>query len=82
MGNKVCLYCGAHLDPGEVCDCLLSLYALLSTDDRRKVDAYAGELLRKRKAPAGAANTDEGKAEQVDHAVSASIINENGGFVK
>lgn len=26
----------------------------------------------KKKAPAGAANTDEGKAEHVDHAVSAS----------
>ena len=74
MGNKVCPYCGAHLDPGEVCDCLLSLYALLSTDDRRKVDAYAGELLRKRKAPAGAANTDEGGVEQNERTVSASMI--------
>lgn len=82
MGNKVCPYCGAHLDPGKTCDCFLSLYALLSTDDRRKVDAYAGKLLEKRNAPAGAANTDEGKAEQVGHAVSAFIITENGGFVK
>lgn len=21
MGNNICPYCGAHLDPGEHCDC-------------------------------------------------------------
>ncbi len=21
MGNNICPYCGAHLDPGEKCDC-------------------------------------------------------------
>lgn len=21
MGYKTCPYCGAHLDPGEICDC-------------------------------------------------------------
>lgn len=36
----------------------------------------------KKKSPAGAANTDEGRAEQVDHAVSASTITKNGGLVK
>lgn len=71
---NTCPFCGSHLDSGESCDCLLSLYALLSTDDRRKVDAYAGELLEKRKTAAGAANTDDGRVEQVDHAVSASSI--------
>ena len=39
--------------------------------------------LPKKKSPAGAANTDEGKAEKVlTGSDSASIINENGGFVK
>ena len=36
----------------------------------------------KEEAPAGAANTGEGGAEQIDKAVSASTITENGGFVK
>lgn len=31
----------------------------------------------KEKPPAGAANTDEGGVEHVDHAVSASIITQN-----
>ena len=46
---RICRHCGAHLDPGEVCDCR-----------------------DKEKTPAGAANTDEGKVEQVDKAVSTS----------
>lgn len=46
---RTCPYCGAHLDPGEVCDCQ-----------------------GKEKTPASAANTGEGKAEHVNHAVSAS----------
>ena len=56
---KACPHCGAHLDPGEVCDC---------RDEE--------------KTPAGAANTDEGKVEHVDHAVSTSIINETEEKVK
>ena len=47
-----CPHCGAHLDPGESCDC-------------------------QENPPAGAANTDEGGVEHVDHDVSASIITQN-----
>ena len=55
---RICPHCGAHLDPGEVCDCR-----------------------DKEKTPAGAANTDEGKVEQVDKAVSTSYdIKEAGDF--
>lgn len=36
---KTCPHCGAHLDPGEVCDCIPSLYACLSPKDRAAVDA-------------------------------------------
>ena len=60
----ICPYCGAHLDPGEVCDCFSSRYALLNTENRRKMDAFIVGLLTEQKAPAGAANTDEGKVEQ------------------
>lgn len=44
-----CPRCGAHLDPGEVCDCRGN-----------------------EKAPAGAANTNEGGVEQNFTTVSAS----------
>ncbi len=46
---QVCPNCGAHLDPGEVCDC-------------RDTE----------KAPASAANANEGGVEHVDQDVSAS----------
>ena len=60
-----CKYCGAHLGPGEVCDCVLSRYALLNTENRRKMDVYIGGLLAEQKAPAGAVNTDEGKGDDL-----------------
>lgn len=56
---RTCPYCGANLDPGEVCDCR-----------------------DKERAAQGAANTQDGKVEHVDHAVSTSIISEMGGKVK
>ena len=49
---RTCLYCGAHLDPGEVCEC-------------------------KKEAALGATNTGDGTAEQINKAVSASIVTEN-----
>ena len=49
---KTCPLCGAHLDPGEVCEC-------------------------KEEAAPGACNTWDGRVEQIDKAVSASIVNEN-----
>ena len=61
---KICPHCGAHLDPGESCDCIGSLYASLSAGDKMKVDAKIAELLKKKKAPASAANADEGKVEK------------------
>lgn len=47
-----CPDCGAHLDPGEVCEC-------------------------KKEAALGATNTGDGTAEQINKAVSASIVTEN-----
>ena len=61
---KICPHCGAHLDPGEVCDCIGSLYASLSAGDKMKVDAKIAELLKKQKAAQGAANALDGKVEQ------------------
>ena len=61
---KICPCCGAHLDPGESCDCIGSLYASLSPEDRLAVDAKIAELLKKQKAAQGAANALDGKVEQ------------------
>lgn len=69
---KVCPYCGAHLNPGEVCDCFLSTYARLTPENKRQVDAFALALVEKRRAAQGAANALDGKVEHVDHAVSTS----------
>lgn len=42
---KICPYCGAHLDPGESCDCAQSMYQLLTPEEQRTVDALIEELL-------------------------------------
>lgn len=69
---KVCLHCGAHLDPGEACDCTLRIYNRLTPENKRKVDAFALALVEKRRAAQGATNTQDGKAEHVERAVSTS----------
>lgn len=91
---KTCPHCGAHLDPGESCDCTISqvcaearaVFPELFTGrtDREIVSEIAGIVRRAemKEAPADAANTGEGGAEQNCQAVSASTISENGGFVK
>lgn len=91
---KTCPHCGANLDPGESCDCTISqvctearaVFPELFTGrtDREIVSEIAGIVRRAemKEAPADAANTGEGGAEQNCQAVSASTISENGGFVK
>ena len=80
---KICPHCGAHLDPGEVCDCIPSLYVGLSPEDRRTVDSKITELLNKAKAPASAANAGGGRVEQnLPGTDSASIMNEREEKVK
>ena len=67
---RICPHCGAHLDSSEVCDCAWSRYSRLTEENKRKVNEAIDRLIEKQKAPAGAANTDEGGVEQVDKAVS------------
>lgn len=69
---KVCPHCGAHLDPGEACDCFRSKYARLTPENKRKIDDFVLVLVEKQRAAQGAANALDGKVEQVDKAVSAS----------
>ena len=91
---KTCPHCGAHRDPGESCDCTISqvcaearaVFPELFTGrtDREIVGEIAGIVRRAemKDAPADAANTGEGGAEQNCQAVSASSITENGRSVK
>lgn len=91
---KTCPHCGAHLDPGESCDCTISqvcaearaVFPELFTGrtDREIVGEIAGIVRRAemKEAPADAANTGEGGAEQNLTTVSASTITENGRPVK
>lgn len=106
---KVCPHCGAHLDPGEVCDCgaaqdnnqrfnqllnicahpraMYSALAALGTCDRAALEDTAYSLImqlpdssikrlmekyEKKYAAQGATNTQDGEAEQIKPAVSAS----------
>lgn len=71
---RTCPSCGAHLDPGEKCDCFESKYARLTPENKRKVDEEIDRMVEKQKAAHSATNTEGGGAEHVDHAVSASII--------
>ena len=86
---KACPHCGAHLDPGEVCDCTLTQVCAEAREtfperftgktDREVVAEIASVVKR---AAQGAANTKDGGAEQIDKAVSASIMNETEEKVK
>lgn len=40
-----CKYCGAHLAPGEVCDCFPSKYNRLTPENRRRLDSFALALV-------------------------------------
>ena len=91
---KTCPHCGANLDPGESCDCTISqvctearaVFPELFTGrtDREIVGEIAGIVRRAemKEAPADAANTGEGGAEQNLATVSASSITENRRSVK
>lgn len=71
---RTCPRYGAHLDPGETCDCVHSKYARLTNANKERVNQKVAELLSKQKAAQGAANALDGKVEHVDHAVSTSSI--------
>ena len=86
---RTCPHCGANLDPGESCDCTISqvctearaVFPELFTgrNDREIVREIAGIVRRAemKEAPADAANTGEGGAEQNLTTVSASIVHKN-----
>ena len=86
---KACPHCGANLDPGEVCDCLTHQVCAEAREtfperftgktDREVVAEIASVVKR---AAQGATNTQDGETEHVDHAVSASIMNETEEKVK
>lgn len=58
---RTCPHCGAHLDPGETCDCVASRYAMLNPENRGKFDAMIAKLLEEQRTAPSAANTESGK---------------------
>jgi len=64
---RTCPHCGAHLDPGEACDCFAGRYALLTDANRQRLDAFVCKLAteQEKEAARGATNTTGGKAEKV-----------------
>ena len=91
---RTCPHCGANLDPGESCDCTISQVCtearavlpelFTGRNDREIVSEIAGIVRRAemKDAPADAANTGEGGAEQNLTTVSTSSIVEDGRPVK
>ena len=69
---RVCPHCGANLDSGEQCDCIPSMYARLSPENRTKIDDFVHSLLQKERAAQGATNTQDGGADTSDQTISAS----------
>lgn len=87
---KTCPHCGAHLDPGEVCDCRENLHDRLKAKILTMTEEERALLLRSWKvheqhpkltieecverAAQGADNTQDGRAEQIRTPVSVSIV--------
>lgn len=74
---KICPHCGANLDPGEVCDCQIGAPARWAP-----VKSQTFGNSDKKTAPSAANTEGRQGGTGLNGPVSASIINENGGFVK
>lgn len=68
---RTCPDCGAHLDPGERCDC---------QEGQSGANSQTFGNLQK-KAPASATNAGGGGVDQISTSVSSSSIAETPGFV-
>ena len=51
---KICPHCGAHLDPGEACDCIAARYDALTQANRERLDRFILELSAEQRASAAA----------------------------
>lgn len=49
---KICPHCGAHLDPGEACDCIAARYASLTPANRERLDSFTAKLMAEQRASA------------------------------
>ena len=86
---RTCPHCGAHLDPGESCDCTLTQVCtearaafperFTGRTDRQIVEEIAAVVrsAEMKGAPASVRSTGEGGAEQNLTTVSASIVHKN-----
>lgn len=78
---KTCPHCGANLGSGEQCDCIPSMYARLSPENRTKIDAFVHSLVQKQLRDATVAEAREtfperftGKTDREVVAEIASVV--------
>lgn len=86
---KTCPHCGAHLDPGEVCDCRDALKDRLKTEILKLTEEERALVLKSWKIhqqhpeltmeeceerAAQVLAHQDGRAEQIDATVSATIV--------
>ena len=79
---RTCPYCGANLDPGELCDCrkaleaeALRLIGLLSEEQRAELWEEIKEEIKN--APASVDSTDGDRVEAFETTVSTSYDSRN-----
>lgn len=79
---RTCPHCGAHLDPGERCDCRPALEAearsLFSQLTDEAIEAIMEEI---KNAPVSVTSTDRGGVDQIRTSVSTPSIAETPEFV-
>ena len=83
MKYNICPYCGAHLDPGESCDCIPSMYApRLSPENRTKIDAFVHSLVQKQLRDATVAEARDTFPERFTGKTDREVVAEIASVVK
>ena len=79
---RVCPHCGAHLDSGEQCDCIPSMYARLSPENRTKIDAFVHSLVQEQLRDATVAEARETFPERFTGKTDQEVVVEIATVVK
>lgn len=79
---KTCPHCGAHLDSGEQCDCIPSMYARLLPENRTQIDAFVHSLVQKQLRDATVAEARETFPERFTGKTDREIVKEIAGVVQ
>ena len=79
---KTCPHCGANLDSGEQCDCIPSMYARLSPENRTKIDAFVHSLVQKQLRDATVAEARDTFPERFTGKTDREVVAEIASVVK